>query len=119
LQRPSTKTGQPVGKVLLEKCAIEIYTQQNFVYTKHGYIMTDESVCLDVNEAQEDTSVLLIVCSEFKRQKWKYNPSQKSLIHLESNLCLEATKANKILTLKKCSVGSKSQKWDMIPIDWH
>jgi hypothetical protein len=117
LQRPSSKTGQPVGKVLLAKCAIEIYAQQNFVYTKHGYVMTDESVCLDVNEAQEDTSVMLIACSEFKRQKWKYDPLQKSLTHLQSNLCLDVTKT-KILTLKTCSFTSKSQNWLMIPMDW-
>jgi len=72
--------------------------------------MTDESVCLDVNEAQEDTSVLLIACSQFKRQKWRYNPSQKCLVHLESNLYFDATITDKILILKKCSLGTKSQK---------
>lgn len=118
MQKPNAKSGQPVGKVELAKCSIEIYPPQNFIYTKHGFLMSDESVCLDVNEASKDSSVLLLACSEFKRQKWKYDPFQKLLKHVESDLCLDVVPEKKTLTLHQCSENSKSQLWEMIPIEW-
>lgn len=118
LQRPVSKNGHAVGKVLLDKCALEVYGQQNFVYTKQGFLMSDESVCLDVNEAKEDSDVLLISCMESERQKWKYSPSERSLRHIKSDLCLDVTEAHKVLTLKLCSDRLRSQKWDMISVDW-
>ncbi|KAI2810439.1 polypeptide N-acetylgalactosaminyltransferase, partial [Blomia tropicalis] len=90
LQRPSNGPN-PTGKVITTKCALDIYGPQGFVIpvvNKPGFIMTDESVCLDVNSADEHSPVLLIACSEFDRQKWTIHPKTNFIVHQKSKLCL-------------------------------
>ena len=118
MERPTSKNGSssPVGKIQLKKCAIEIYSPQNFIYTKQGYIMTDESVCVDVNDSIDNSPVLLLACNESKRQKWKYDPVNKSLKHFNSDLCLELT-TNEILSIKECT-QSLGQTWELESMNW-
>ncbi|KAI1296608.1 Polypeptide N-acetylgalactosaminyltransferase 1 [Halotydeus destructor] len=120
IQRPNGKggIGTPVGKVELESCTIETYAPQSFVYLKNGYIMADESVCLDVSYAKEGIPILLLACSESNRQRWKYEPTSKHLVHVQSSLCIDLhANLAKGLTLEKCTDQS-SQQWDMVSITW-
>ncbi|XP_015792880.1 polypeptide N-acetylgalactosaminyltransferase 13 [Tetranychus urticae] len=122
LQRPNAEGGPSnngVGRVDLEKCAIETYSPQCFVYTKQGIILTDESICLDAINVDTDPTVLLLACSQSTRQHWLYSLADKTIRHVRSNLCLDLGVVNRRrLTLNKCS-SVKSQMWDMIAIDWH
>lgn len=124
VQRPNSKGDlvgkHPVGKVELEPCAIELYAAQTFVYTKKGFIMTDESVCMDVAEQRKNAPILLLACSEMKRQKWKYDPMTKKITHVLSGLCVDVfDRTQKTLILDECKEESRGQRWDMVALDWH
>lgn len=78
--RPASKSyHQPIGKVKLEDCAVTHYARQYFVMTSDGYLMTDESVCLDSPEGYEDTNVVMIACQGIQRQKWRFEVKVSSL----------------------------------------
>ncbi|XP_053214639.1 polypeptide N-acetylgalactosaminyltransferase 13-like [Panonychus citri] len=122
LQRPNADGGPSssngVGQVDLDRCAIETYSPQCFVYTKQGTILTDESICLDAINTDTDPSVLLLACSQSTRQKWRFSHDDKRILHVKSGLCLDLDRINRRkLTLNKCS-PVKSQQWDMMAIDW-
>lgn len=121
VNRPISKTGvgTTVGRVPLKDCVIEVYPQQCMVYTREGKVMSDESVCLDSPESKEDTNVVLLACTEIKRQNWKYDPWKKTFLHVKSNLCLDlpSSRSPDGLTLQKCNGGS-SQQWVLEPVDW-
>lgn len=46
-----------------------------FVMTKDGFIMTDDSICLDApeNDTVGPMKVRIMACSGFTRQKWEYD----------------------------------------------
>lgn len=121
LQRPGA-AGSPssghVGKVELDKCVIELYSPQCFIYTKHGIIMTDESVCLDVIGIESSNpTVLLLACSGSLRQKWSYHRESQLLRHVHSNSCLQIDSQRR-LTIAKCSLNKSSQMWTFVPVLW-
>lgn len=45
-----------------------------FVMTKDGFIMTDDSICMDAPEkvGTGPMKVRIMACSGFTRQKWEY-----------------------------------------------
>lgn len=109
----------PVGKLGIEKCTIDPYPGQSFVYTKKGYIMTDDSVCFDVTSGGAGNFVLLLACSEMRRQKWRYDLDTKQFIHIESDLCLTLeSKSYKFVTIDTCT-DTETQKWDLISVHWN
>ncbi|XP_076349315.1 polypeptide N-acetylgalactosaminyltransferase 1-like isoform X1 [Tachypleus tridentatus] len=120
-QRPNTKgtSRQPVGKVQLGDCVFETYPQQYFVLTKEGFLMTDESICLDSPEATADTNVVMLACNEYKRQKWKYNPTDRTLMHVKSKLCLDLPSPHSPdgLTLQHCNKLAR-QEWLFETVTW-
>lgn len=46
-----------------------------FVMTKEGFIMTDDSICLDAPEKSGTgpMKVRIMACSGYSRQKWEYD----------------------------------------------
>ncbi|XP_071520484.1 polypeptide N-acetylgalactosaminyltransferase 1-like [Panulirus ornatus] len=125
LQRPMGKGGgsnQPTGPAVLRECVIETYPPQSFVFNKKGYIMTDESVCLDAPDADaaKEPQVRIMACNEFDRQRWTYDESTHLLKHIQSGMCLDLpSKSNpETLSLQTCDSYSKSQKWIFQHEDW-
>lgn len=134
VQRPSGRGASagvgPVGKLDLERCTIEAYSPQSFIYTKKGFIMSDDSVCLDVVKPYGEDSlpvagstVLLLGCSEMSRQKWRYDPVTKRIEHVSSDLCLSIDSSSfKHVILDSClndDSGDKRQKWNLVPLQWN
>ena len=120
LQRPSNGPN-PTGKVITTKCALDIYGPQGFVIpvvNKPCFIMTDESVCLDVNSADEHSPVLWIACSEFDRQKWTIHPKTNFIVHQKSKLCLTLGKRGSSLLLIKCRPDHNRQRWNIRDNQW-
>ncbi|XP_003745400.1 polypeptide N-acetylgalactosaminyltransferase 13 [Galendromus occidentalis] len=119
--RPVSKSyHQPIGKVKLEDCAVTHYARQYFVMTGEGYLMTDESVCLDSPEGYEDTNVVMIACQGIQRQKWRFDVKTGAIMHLSSRLCLDLPSKSSPdgLTLQKCS-PKKTQRWIMEKAGWN
>ncbi|XP_042203986.1 polypeptide N-acetylgalactosaminyltransferase 13-like [Homarus americanus] len=125
LQKPvgqGSGSNQPTGPAVLRECVIETYPLQTFVFTNKGYIMTDESVCLDAPDADSspEPQVRIMACNEFERQRWTYNEDNLLLKHLMSGMCLGLpSKANpETLSLQKCDSYNKGQKWIFQHEDW-
>lgn len=121
IQKPNAKNAiqQPVGKAQLGECVFEIYSKQYLMYTKQGYIMMDESVCLDSPEERKESSVMILACNEFTRQKWKYDIKTSHLIHANTKFCLDIPSKINVdsLTLQPCEKKS-SQEWLLESIEW-
>ncbi|XP_043236677.1 polypeptide N-acetylgalactosaminyltransferase 1-like isoform X2 [Amphibalanus amphitrite] len=123
VQRPyATGTGQPSGPATTTDCASNWYTPQLFVMTVDGFIMTDESVCLDVPDGGRETAesrVRIHGCSQLSRQKWFHDSSTSQLVHVDSQKCLDLpTAANpESLVVLACSDGP-SQKWTLEEVPW-
>lgn len=68
-------SNQPMGIAKLNECLKEDMFIEMFVMTRDGFIMTDDSVCLDAPEKEVNgvSKVRIMACSGFTRQKWKYN----------------------------------------------
>ncbi|MCL4129950.1 UNVERIFIED_CONTAM: hypothetical protein GTU68_042670 [Idotea baltica] len=125
LQRPQSPGGSiyPTGPAVLKECVIELYAPQSFVFTKKGFIMTDESVCLNAPDAHtsREPQVRITPCSEEERQRWTYKDATSQVIHLSSGLCLDLpSKDNpETLSLQTCDGSSKRQKWSFQHEHWN
>ena len=89
----------------------------------HGFIMADESVCLDsptVSNIDDESTVRFQACNEVDRQVWIYDEDTLTVIHAESNKCLTHPKAgtSDILNLNTCQSESNEQSWELISEDW-
>ena len=89
----------------------------------HGFIMADESVCLDsptVSEVDEESTVRFQACNEVDRQMWIFDRYTSNVIHAESSKCLTHPKAgtSDILNLKVCKSQSNEQMWELIAEEW-
>ena len=87
--------------------------------TGKGYVMGDESVCLDsINWKEKGGEVRFGACSEVERQRWRVEGTQ--LVHEDSGRCVgragEGT--SEVLVLEECGEGSK-QDWQMIEEKWN
>ena len=88
-----------------------------------GFIMADESVCLDsptVSEVDDEATVRYQACNEVAGQIWLYDETTLNVIHVESSKCLTHPKAgtSDILNLKVCQEGNQEQMWEMISEEW-
>ena len=88
-----------------------------------GFIMADESVCLDsptVSEVDEESTVRYQACNEVDRQRWIYDNETFNIIHAESNKCLTHPQAgtSDILNLNVCQVQNTEQMWELVPEKW-
>ncbi|KAK5641600.1 hypothetical protein RI129_010147 [Pyrocoelia pectoralis] len=116
-------SNQPMGIAKLNQCLKEELLIEMFVMTREGFIMTDDSVCLDAPEKQVigPAKVRIMACSGYSRQKWKYNKNTKQLVHISNKLCLDVPPSRKYedgLVLNSCN-GSTTQKWQLESVVWH
>lgn len=74
---PKGSYAQPSGYAVVQSCSDEKPNlSQMFVMTKHGVVMTDESVCLDASDKDTQNirpKVKIIACNGQDRQIWRYN----------------------------------------------
>ncbi|KAA0191119.1 hypothetical protein HAZT_HAZT001487 [Hyalella azteca] len=122
IQQPITgSSSQPTGPAILQDCVIEFYQPQSFVFNKKGFIMTDESVCLDVPESRTvpNPQVRLMACNEYDRQKWTYDEDTRHIVHVLSGKCLDIAGVAHptALTLNPCE-DIPSQRWTFKHDDW-
>ncbi|KAF5296609.1 hypothetical protein FQA39_LY12437 [Lamprigera yunnana] len=116
-------SNQPMGVAKLNNCLKERLLIEMFVMSRDGFIMTDDSVCLDAPEKQVIglPKVRIMACSGYNRQKWKYNKNTKQLIHLSNKLCLDLPPSKKYedgLVLNSCT-NNTTQKWELESVPWH
>lgn len=116
-------SNQPMGIAKLNQCLKEELLIEMFVMTREGFIMTDDSVCLDAPEKQVigPMKVRIMACSGYSRQKWKYNKNTKQLVHVSNKRCLDVPSSRKYedgLVLNSCN-GSTTQKWELESVVWH
>ncbi len=109
----SSSSNQPSGAATMQKCDEDFFVNQIFVVSEAGFIMGDESVCLDAPSAKDaDASVRFQACSELERQKWRVDDSAMSVVHEASGKCLSHPSAgtSDALVLQACDGGSE-QRW--------
>lgn len=77
LVKPERKgnTNQPMGVARLEGCMGDEVAMQLFVMTPEGFIMTDDSICLDAPEKTVigPAKVRIMACCGLARQQWVYD----------------------------------------------
>jgi hypothetical protein len=80
LQRPVGQAGQAgTGEPSLGTCVIETFAPQSFVVSERGFIMSDDSVCLDSPDAALTyPQVRLLICGGVDRQRWAYDKEVSS-----------------------------------------
>lgn len=116
-------SNQPMGVAKLNEClANEHLTVEMFVITKEGFVMTDDSICLDAPEKEVNGAkkVRIMACSGASRQQWKYHEEAKELRHLTNDLCLDlpdGKEYNDGLIIRTCD-GRLSQKWKLEEVKW-
>ncbi|KAK9888058.1 hypothetical protein WA026_000334 [Henosepilachna vigintioctopunctata] len=125
LVKPDTKgiSNQPVGLATLEPCIKRNVTLEMFVMTKEGFVMTDDSICLDAPETKSGpvAKVRIMACNGAERQRWSYNNSTKELRHVTNQKCLDvsdSSKSSEGLIIEDCN-GEESQKWILEPVPWN
>ncbi|KAI1293869.1 Polypeptide N-acetylgalactosaminyltransferase 5 [Halotydeus destructor] len=86
---------------------------QVFAYTKRKQVMADDN-CLDVSDAR--SPIKLIRCHNLGgNQMWDYSVDDKTIVHVNTNLCLTRADPSKDATLpvlRECD-GRRSQKWSL------
>ena len=111
-------SAQPSGSSTLGTCHEDFNVNHIFVVTKEGYVMADESVCLDAPLASEDeATVRFQACGELSRQKWRVE--DKLVKHLDTGKCLSHPTAgtSDVLTLQEC-YGTVPQEWLFENREW-
>lgn len=77
LIKPDRKgiSNQPMGVAKLSQCLQNISPIELFVMTSDGFIMTDDSICLDAPEriVLGPSKVRIMGCSGHSRQKWVFD----------------------------------------------
>jgi len=134
------QSNQPSGPAILEECVTGFYGPQQVViaggqlekqsqYKRKetkipvGFIMSDESVCLDsptVSEVDDESTVRYQACNQIDRQVWIYDDTTRNFIHAESGKCLTHPHAgtSAILNLKLCQEQSSEQMWELVEEQW-
>lgn len=115
---PGSHSSQPAGPASFQSCSHTFTPGQLFTLTKEGFLMGDESVCLDCPQWKEqDPGVRFTACNGLGRQKW--NIRKRQVVHTTSGLCLTVPTAatSDILTLQRCS-GDRGQEWEMEEEQW-
>uniref|UniRef100_A0A672R4J1 Polypeptide N-acetylgalactosaminyltransferase n=1 Tax=Sinocyclocheilus grahami TaxID=75366 RepID=A0A672R4J1_SINGR len=83
---------------------------QVFSYTANKEIRTDD-LCLDVSKL--NGPVMMLKCHHLKgNQLWEYDPVKLSLVHVNSNQCLDKASEDdsQVPSVKDCT-GNRSQQW--------
>uniref|UniRef100_A0A0K2VIY1 Polypeptide N-acetylgalactosaminyltransferase n=1 Tax=Lepeophtheirus salmonis TaxID=72036 RepID=A0A0K2VIY1_LEPSM len=113
----SPALSQNNGPALMDSCTSKFSVTELMVFSEDGHIMTDESVCLDSLNAEDEieASVRFQSCNESNRQLWKYIQSNKTIMHLKSKKCLSHPREGTTDTLivSPCN-GNSLQKWTLV-----
>ncbi|CAH1983213.1 unnamed protein product [Acanthoscelides obtectus] len=124
LIKPDKKgmSNQPMGIAKIEKCFGDDFIVEMFVMTNEGFVMTDDSICMDAPEkvVPGPQKVRITACSGFSRQKWEYNQESKELRHVTNQKCLDISSSKEFsegLVITDCN-GSNSQKWILEAVQW-
>ncbi|XP_019758989.1 polypeptide N-acetylgalactosaminyltransferase 3 isoform X2 [Dendroctonus ponderosae] len=124
LWKPERKglSNQPMGLAKLDRCLEDDVPEEMFVMTQDGFIMTDDSICLDAPEKEGlgPMKVRIMACSSYSRQKWEYDKHSQELRHLTNKKCLDTYSSELLvdsLIIKDCN-GKDSQKWKLEAVNW-
>ncbi|KAI5750546.1 hypothetical protein M8J76_016527 [Diaphorina citri] len=122
VEKPLAKgsMNQASGPASLLPCThLPVLTQMFVMKLPTDLIATDESVCLDVPEYENDISprVRILACSGFNRQRWTYDKENQELRHVDSKLCLDLSSKHNYLVLNACN-GYTSQRWELESVSW-
>ena len=119
----STSSQSPTGQARLTSCVDHFHNFQQVVMDNDlGFIMADESMCLDVPNYQEgegsEASARFMACNHLERQHWHHE--DQKLKHRVTGLCLTyvAQGSSDHLILRPCE-NSEAAKFDLVPEDWH
>ncbi|XP_022916457.2 polypeptide N-acetylgalactosaminyltransferase 1-like [Onthophagus taurus] len=118
---PKVTSNQPMGIAKLDNCSPNEDRAEEMFIIKDGFLMTDDSICLDAPEKQINgiLKVRILACSFGTRQKWSFNNTTNEIIHVTNQKCLSLPKNNEHdgLILLDCD-NSKTQKWVLELIKW-
>lgn len=85
LIKPERKgiSNQPMGIAKIDACLKDDVAMEMFVMTPEGFIMTDDSICLDAPERVVigPSKVRIMACSGFTRQQWKFDKDVSDLFN--------------------------------------
>jgi polypeptide N-acetylgalactosaminyltransferase len=98
---------QPSGSASMTDCLDDFYAPQLLVRTREGYLMGDESVCLDSPSAAKEVNEAAVrfqACAELDRQKWEVDEAAGRVVHVDSGKCLTRPDAgtSDAVTLTPC-----------------
>ncbi|KAL1497219.1 hypothetical protein ABEB36_008215 [Hypothenemus hampei] len=123
LLKPERKglANQPMGLARIDTC-LENIPDEMFVMTKEGFVMTDDSICLDAPEREGlgPMKVKIMACTLYSRQKWVYDSKTQEFRHLTNKKCMDiyiSDHTNNELVLRDCN-GKNTQKWALDPVAW-
>jgi hypothetical protein len=129
LERPIGGAGvsQPVGRLKLVPCVQQWFDPHLWVatwnstyknsHTHSGYVMTDESICLD----QLDGEGRAMACSGMSRQLWHHNLRTGAIVHANTETCLSLSRPPEALggvSTHACD-GSSEQQWTFEAVPWN
>jgi polypeptide N-acetylgalactosaminyltransferase len=120
LRRPGAHSTQPSGPASFEACLQAWSPGQLFTLTKEGFLMGDESVCLDCPQWEEqEPGVRFAACSGLERQRWEVDGAAGRVVHVASGHCLTVPTAatSDSLTLQRCT-GDPHQQWTLEDQPW-
>ncbi|KAF4518104.1 hypothetical protein B566_EDAN007805 [Ephemera danica] len=126
LQRPlgQGSISSPIGTAQILNCLSlkPPLLVQMFVMSRDGFVMTDESVCLDARLAtatESASEVRISACSQLDRQRWTFHETNSSLVHKVTGLCLTGPDREEgtELTIEECA-ELPSQKWKLEAHPW-
>ncbi|KAI4457225.1 n-acetylgalactosaminyltransferase [Holotrichia oblita] len=118
-----TTSNQPMGIARLENCVNDTnnVAVELFVMTNDGFIMTDDSICMDAPEKEVNglSKVRIMACSGYSRQKWEYIEETKQIIHSTNRKCLDVVQTEQYdgLVIRGCT-DSKAQQWVLESVPW-
>ncbi|VVC28402.1 Hypothetical protein CINCED_3A018999 [Cinara cedri] len=134
LEKPSGRgsLNQPMGPVMIGGCDVQGRPSLSLMFVMApeeglgsgvwtGSLMTDESVCLDTPELEAADEIALkvriVACTGQKRQRWRYDAETMSLVHVDTDLCLDMPDGELSIVLRGCA-DHASQKWIFEQIPW-
>lgn len=87
--------------------------------SKEGSIMTDESMCLDVPNYQDENeaSARFLACNQMDRQFWRHENNK--LVHIATGKCLTYLPqgSSDQLVIRQCG-GQEGQNFQLVAEDW-
>lgn len=128
-RQPGSQSSQTTGPAQLDTCVRDqMYRGQLVTLSKAGYIMADESVCLDVPTwKEEEAGARFSACSEVDRQAWsldRLSPETEEeeervqVRHTLSGKCLGPARGatTDVLVLRDCSPAN--DYWVLMKETW-